>query len=478
MRRTSQRGQRGSFLISVIAVIAGAFTAFVYADIEGDARAAVAACDIQAIEEVYNRPEATPELKALLAEGGLECLRQMVDKACEEGDGETLMGLTVTIDGSPFLTDQQKSDLLGSLKECVRSCIERDLPAGEEDRDLERLRWLYLLALYYRSAYPEEEIWDELFEKVGQAMVRVLRKLMDEAGSECDLERLMELFMWTARDDFPGEAQDELWPVIEGYFYDCVLKLMREAAENCDFEALEKAFSYALTDFFPQDKLTEAFELYQRLLVECVDRVFGDLRDDLDSPGWEERFWKLFRAAASDGMPEGDERWRAILDLYLEYLERLIEKADCDPDILTEVKARLNEILGEAGDIRREGAAEAVEEALKEARDKCRLAVEFVRGDANADGSVDLADAVWTLSYLFRNGDPAPCVKSSDTNDDGAIDIGDPILILSYLFADGASPAPPFAECGPDPTDDSLGCESFEPCAGSSQEPAAEAAGR
>ncbi len=88
----------------------------------------------------------------------------------------------------------------------------------------------------------------------------------------------------------------------------------------------------------------------------------------------------------------------------------------------------------------------------------------FRRGDANADSVLDIADAIFTLSYLFADGPAPPCLDAADANDDGAVDIADAIAVLSHLFA-GAGPLPePFGDCGVDPTIDELGCSSYEPC--------------
>ncbi|MBN1417593.1 MAG: hypothetical protein JXP34_02390, partial [Planctomycetes bacterium] len=67
----------------------------------------------------------------------------------------------------------------------------------------------------------------------------------------------------------------------------------------------------------------------------------------------------------------------------------------------------------------------------------------FVRGDPNADGAVDLGDAVFILQYIFGGPSPA-CRASLDIDADGVIDIGDAIRLLNYIFLGGPSPAPPF----------------------------------
>ncbi|MEM7164579.1 MAG: hypothetical protein AAF581_03905 [Planctomycetota bacterium] len=84
---------------------------------------------------------------------------------------------------------------------------------------------------------------------------------------------------------------------------------------------------------------------------------------------------------------------------------------------------------------------------------------DFIRGDASADGSVNLLDAILTLNYLFL-GDAHPCPESLDSNDDSAVNLVDPVHTLNYLFAMGPAPGSPFPGCGldGDPAS-SLGCD-------------------
>lgn len=83
----------------------------------------------------------------------------------------------------------------------------------------------------------------------------------------------------------------------------------------------------------------------------------------------------------------------------------------------------------------------------------------FIRGDVNADASVDLADAVASLQVLFVIGTPYfSCEDAGDADDDGLLTIGDPIEILNSLFLAGSPPLPPPSMCGLDPTTDALGC--------------------
>ncbi len=89
----------------------------------------------------------------------------------------------------------------------------------------------------------------------------------------------------------------------------------------------------------------------------------------------------------------------------------------------------------------------------------------FRRGDADADGSVNVSDAILTLSFLFLGQGEITCQDAADTNDDGYVDISDPINTLGVLFlGPGEIPLPGMDGCGPDPTPDKLTCESFPGC--------------
>lgn len=115
---------------------------------------------------------------------------------------------------------------------------------------------------------------------------------------------------------------------------------------------------------------------------------------------------------------------------------------------------------------------------------------EFLRGDANQDLGVDIADAIFILGTLFPpigcvpdtdgipDGPPEcpflRCADAGDCNDDGTINIADAISLLSVLFppsgcipdVDGIPNGPPECPflaqprgaCGVDPTADSLDC--------------------
>jgi hypothetical protein len=82
----------------------------------------------------------------------------------------------------------------------------------------------------------------------------------------------------------------------------------------------------------------------------------------------------------------------------------------------------------------------------------------FLRGDANTDGTMGIADAIYSLSYLFLDG-PAPrCFSAADVNDDGKFNITDPLMSLLSMFSAGPPVPAPYPEAGLDPSEDLLEC--------------------
>ena len=93
------------------------------------------------------------------------------------------------------------------------------------------------------------------------------------------------------------------------------------------------------------------------------------------------------------------------------------------------------------------------------------LGVIFVRGDANADGSVDISDVVKCLLILFGAGLAPDCQRSLDVDGNQKLDITDPVYLLRNLYRGGPPPPGPYPNCGldPDPSAE-LPCETHGPC--------------
>jgi hypothetical protein len=88
----------------------------------------------------------------------------------------------------------------------------------------------------------------------------------------------------------------------------------------------------------------------------------------------------------------------------------------------------------------------------------------FIRGNANADASINITDGIYILNYLFLGGPRPPCLDAADANNDSTVNITDGIYVLNFLFLGGLKPPAPHPACGPDSGDDNVSCESFPPC--------------
>ena len=70
--------------------------------------------------------------------------------------------------------------------------------------------------------------------------------------------------------------------------------------------------------------------------------------------------------------------------------------------------------------------------------------VQFLCGDINQDGILDIGDVVRLINYLYKSGPPPiPIVCAGDCNCDGIVDLGDAIYLLNYLFKNGPPPCEP-----------------------------------
>ena len=77
---------------------------------------------------------------------------------------------------------------------------------------------------------------------------------------------------------------------------------------------------------------------------------------------------------------------------------------------------------------------------------------DFIRGDADSSGTLNLADAIFTATWIYSDGQAPACRDACDANDDGRLDISDPIYTLLHLFTGSAPPPAPYPSPGPDPT--------------------------
>ncbi len=120
------------------------------------------------------------------------------------------------------------------------------------------------------------------------------------------------------------------------------------------------------------------------------------------------------------------------------------------------VEIQILEFSGDHEDVDAPALAEI--EVWGEAMPSSVPELQFIRGDSNSDGLVDISDAVTTLTGLFIDSQEIRCRAAADSNSDAAVDMSDAIHFLSYRFLGTEPPAAPFPACGP--TEDiGLGCE-------------------
>ncbi|MCZ6795967.1 MAG: hypothetical protein O7J95_20355 [Planctomycetota bacterium] len=99
--------------------------------------------------------------------------------------------------------------------------------------------------------------------------------------------------------------------------------------------------------------------------------------------------------------------------------------------------------------------------------------VSLVRGDADANGSINLTDGIVILNFLFLGAAAPACLDAADTDDDGGArpSLTDAVIIFGWLFSGGPPPREPSpsgptysaADCGPDATEDEMDCGMASP---------------
>ena len=73
---------------------------------------------------------------------------------------------------------------------------------------------------------------------------------------------------------------------------------------------------------------------------------------------------------------------------------------------------------------------------------------EFIRGDANHDGSVTISDAHVISHYLYTTHEPSSCMSACDVNDDNNVTHDDILYLMNFLAERENAPPLPFPEPG------------------------------
>jgi len=69
-----------------------------------------------------------------------------------------------------------------------------------------------------------------------------------------------------------------------------------------------------------------------------------------------------------------------------------------------------------------------------------RLPGQFLAGDVNGDGAVNVGDVVYLVNYLYRGGLPPDPFQAGDVNCDGVVNVGDVVYLVNYLYRGGDPP--------------------------------------
>jgi bacillolysin/thermolysin len=64
-------------------------------------------------------------------------------------------------------------------------------------------------------------------------------------------------------------------------------------------------------------------------------------------------------------------------------------------------------------------------------------------GDANSDGSINVADAVFLINFVFKGGPAPDPFDNGDANCDGDVNVGDAVFIINFVFNGGPEPSCP-----------------------------------
>lgn len=75
---------------------------------------------------------------------------------------------------------------------------------------------------------------------------------------------------------------------------------------------------------------------------------------------------------------------------------------------------------------------------------------EFVSGDTDGSGQVDIDDVTYRVAYIFSGGPAPEPYESGDVDCSGAIDIDDVVYLTAYIFSGGPPPGDPDGDGVPD----------------------------
>lgn len=72
--------------------------------------------------------------------------------------------------------------------------------------------------------------------------------------------------------------------------------------------------------------------------------------------------------------------------------------------------------------------------------DRRILGSDYIHGDVNGDGLINLGDVVYLISYQYKGGPPPNPLLAGDVNCNGGVDLGDVVYLITYQYKNGPPP--------------------------------------
>lgn len=69
--------------------------------------------------------------------------------------------------------------------------------------------------------------------------------------------------------------------------------------------------------------------------------------------------------------------------------------------------------------------------------------VGYLCGDANGDETINVADAVYLIAYIFKGGPAPEPLEAGDANCDETLNVADAVYLITYIFKGGPEPCCP-----------------------------------
>jgi len=62
------------------------------------------------------------------------------------------------------------------------------------------------------------------------------------------------------------------------------------------------------------------------------------------------------------------------------------------------------------------------------------VTLDYLCGDGNGDRTINLADGVFVINYIFKGGPAPDPLEGGDANCDGAVNLADAVHLINYIF--------------------------------------------